>query len=101
ERRDRVILTNVLVEPVDRPITSHLGLTEPHARLPPVRIVGRGLPVVDVVAEQAQRLVQHHVGYGGGDGRTRLVEAAEIARDRRERRRLLRSEERRVGNEGG
>src|SRR5438876_586708 len=89
EGGDRRLLTEVLVEPVERPVALHLRLPEAQPGLPAVRIVGRRLPVVDVIGEQTKRLVQDEVRDRHGHGGIRLVEGALVARDRAERGRLL------------
>src|SRR2546430_4758755 len=89
EGGDRRLLPEVLVEPVERPVALYLRLPEAQTGLPAVRVVGRRVPVEDVIAEQTTRLAEDEVRDRHGDGGIRLVEGALVARDRGERGRLL------------
>jgi len=68
---------------------------EPQAAQIAIGIVVDGVPVVDELGEQAQRLRADDVGEAQREIRVRLVEAALVARDRREGGRLLAARRRR------
>src|SRR5262249_825202 len=85
ERRDGRFLAEVLVEGEEGPIAPGLDLTEPNAGRPAEGVVvTRGLPIVDVVRPQLERLAQKDVGHHSREDEVRLVEAALVARDRGE-----------------
>src|SRR5919197_2717254 len=62
EGRDDRLLAEVLPVTRDRPVAARLRLPEREARLYAVRVVGRSLPVVDVVGERLERLRADQVG---------------------------------------
>src|SRR3989454_6892555 len=69
---------------------------EPQAAQIAIGIVVDGVPVVDELGEQAHRLRADDVGEAQREIRVRLVEAAVVARDRREGGRLLAARRRRL-----
>src|ERR1051326_9427167 len=86
--RDDGLLAEVLVEAVERPVAPALRLTEPEPALPAVGIVGRRVPVVDVVGPEADGSGLDDVRNRRRQREVRPVEAALVAGDRAERRGL-------------